>query len=481
MSLPDPLCADAPLLEAWHSASRRVATPFTIPGHKRAADSLSPTLGDVLRSDVPLYGGLDTVKLSTGVLAEAEAMAAALWGADWCRFSTGGSTHANQALTLGVGRPGDTVLVVRSAHRSTLLALVMAGLTPAWLPTSLDPRFGIPLGVSESALRRGLRDHPGARAVLLVEPSYLGTVSELDNLTEIAHDAGCAVLVDQAWGAHFGFHPSFPPHALRRGADAFVASAHKTLPAYSQASMVFARRGMLDLDRLERAFEAGHTTSPAGSILASIDGARSLLAQRGKELLQSLAEMVSEARQKLRAIPGVQVPGPEDFPAGRFDPAKLVVLVAGTGASGVDIEQDLSRAGISVELADQDTVVPLVTIADSPAAIARLVDALSSAIERRRSRPRPLRTAPEWHAGAIAAMTPRDAFFADHVTVPAADAVGRVSAELVAPYPPGVPALVPGEIITAEALDSLRAAQKSGTRVAYAADPTLTTFQVVSG
>ncbi|GAA1832828.1 aminotransferase class I/II-fold pyridoxal phosphate-dependent enzyme [Luedemannella flava] len=467
---------DAPLLAAWHAYVDGGVTPFTIPGHKRAAARLWPALGAAVASDVPLFGGLDTVKLAGGTLADAEARAAALWGADWCRFSTGGSTHANQAIALAVGRPGDTVLVTRSAHRSTLLGLVLAGLNPVWLPTTVDPRFGIPSGVSPEALRGALAAHPSARAVFLVEPSYLGTVSDLPALIA-ASDV--PVIVDQAWGAHFGFHPSLPPHALQVGAAALVTSAHKTLPAYSQASLLLARTDRLDPDRLDRAFEAGNTTSPAGSILASTDAARALLAARGPQLLDSLLSLVADAHARLRRTAGLLVPGPESFPAGRFDPAKLVVILSGTGADGIAVERDLIAAGVPVEMADRDTIVPIVTLADTRESVDRLVDALVGLVERHRGPARPVGLAIQWGAPAEAAMTPRDAFFADHETVPADRAVGRVCAEVVAPYPPGVPVLVPGEVVTESLLAGLRAARDAGTRIAYAADPTLGTLQVV--
>jgi len=478
----DGLRADAPLLAAWHSFAGRVGTPFTIPGHKTVAAALDPALGPVLAGDVPLYGGLDTVKLAGGVLADAEDRAARLWGAHWCRFSVGGSTHANQVLALAAGRPGDEVLVARNAHRSTLLGLVLAGLTPVWLPTTVDKRFGIPIGVSIEDLSRALTAHPGARAVLLVEPSYLGAVSDRSALIELAHDAGLCVLVDQAWGAHFGFHPDYPAHALAVGADAMVLSAHKTLPAYSQASLVLARTDRLDRHRLERAFEAAHTTSPAGSVLASIDGARALMAARGPELLDALAGRVAAARDRLRAVPGVEVPGPADFPPGRFDPAKLVVLLRGNGADGIAVEQDLIARGRPVELADQDTIVPIVTVADTQDTVDRLVDGLTAAVRAHPGppRPRPPRPVDDVRADVRAAMTPRDAFFADHETVPVARAVGRVCAEVVAPYPPGVPVLVPGEVVTDSALAVLTGARRAGTRIAYAADPTLATLLVVA-
>jgi arginine decarboxylase len=471
---------DAPLLAAWLAYRASTGTPFTIPGHKGAASRLSPDLGALLDGDIPLHGGLDSVKLEAGVLADAEARAARLWGGDWCRFSTGGSTHANQALALAVGRPGDRVLVSRSAHRSTLLGLVLAGLVPVWLSTTVDERYAVPAGVRADALRSALAAHPEVAAVLMVEPSYLGTVSDLPALVEIAHAAGRPVVVDQAWGAHFGFHPDLPGHAIAHGADAMVISAHKTLPAYSQASVIIARTGRLDPGRLDRGYDAANTTSPSGSILASIDGARAVLATTGPERLGRLVTTVAAARERLRRLTGVRVPGPEDFEPGRFDAAKLVVLLAGSGASGIDVERDLIAAGAPVEMADQDTVVPIATLVDTEETVSRLVDILAASITRHSGPPRPLRTAIQWSTPAVAAMTPRDAFFADRDAVAASAAVGRVCAEVVAPYPPGVPVLVPGELITAEVVDALRAAQAAGTRIAYAADPSLRTLEVVA-
>jgi len=462
---------EAPLLAAWLSYRDRVDAPFTIPGHKGVAGRLWPSLGEVLAGDVPLYGGLDTVKLTGHVLADAEARAAELWGADWCRFSVGGSTHANQALMLAIGVPGDEVLVARSAHRSTLMGLVLAGLTPVWLPVAVDS--GLPVGVTCESLEAAIAQHPRAKAVLLVEPSYLGTLSDRATLAATAHDAGLAVVVDQAWGAHLGFHPKLPAHALAAGADAIAISAHKTLPAYSQASLALARTGRLDRHRLERAFDASHTTSPAGSILASIDGARALLATRGEELLGDLLVRVERARSTLRSIDGLVVPS---LP----DPTKLVLLLAGTGADGNDIERDLIDAGLPVEMADRDTLVPIITMADTDESVDRLVAVIAAAVERRRGPARAVRTAVQWGPPPPAAITPREAYFRPHTTVDAATAVGRISAELVAPYPPGVPVLVPGEIVTAEVLAALREAQSSGTRIAYAADATLATLQVVA-
>jgi lysine decarboxylase len=461
---------DAPLLDAWLRFPEKAPTPFTIPGHKHRTN----LVGDVVAGDVPLYGGLDTVKLTSGVLADAEARAADLWGADVCRFSVGGSTHANQALALAIGSEGDRVLVGRTLHRSVLLGLVLAGLEPVWLRPDLDAATGLPLGVSPAAVADGFRRAPDAVAVLVGDPAYVGTVGDVAGLAEVAHRHGRPLIVDAAWAAHFGFHPALPQHALALGADALVTSAHKTLPAWSQAAYLLARTDRIDPARLDAAVEATHTTSPAGAILASADAARALLARDGLELLGALVDRVARARARFSVIPGLVVlDGPH------VDPAKLTLVLGGTGADGIRVEQDLIAEGLPGEMADRDTIVALVTMADDDLSVGRLADRLMTALERHRGAPRPVAPAAAWNVDPIVVTTPRAAFFAPHETVPTDAAVGRTCAELVAPYPPGVPVLAPGEQVTTAAVEALRTAQRHGTRVAYASDPTLQTLRVL--
>jgi lysine decarboxylase len=255
-----------------------------------------------------------------------------------------------------------------------------------------------------------------------------------------------------------------------------VTSAHKTLPAYTQGALVLARTERLDEARLNRAFEATHTTSPAGTIMASVDAARALLAREGPRLCERLLRGVAAARRRLREVPGLDV---LDGPG--VDPAKLVVLLAGTGANGNLVEADLIAAGMPVEMGDRDTVIPIPTIADDEERLAAFTEVLIASIERRRSAPRRAAAAAAWTVRPQTVLSPREAFFAQNQTVAADAAVGRISAELVAPYPPGVPVLAPGELITAEALAALREVRADGGRIAYAADPTLATFQVVTG
>ena len=469
---PRGLRGDAPLLDAWLRFQESTPTPFTIPGHKQRTD----LVGDVVAGDVPLYAGLDTMKLSTGVLSDAEARAARLWGADFCRFSTGGSTHANQAVALALGSDGDRVVVSRTLHRSLLLGLVLAGLTPVWVRPEVDPATGLPLGVAPENVRRALVENPDVRAVLVGDPSYVGTVGDVAGLAQVAHEHGLPLVVDAAWAAHFGFHPDLPRHPLQLGADAMVTSAHKTLPAWSQAALILARTERLDPARLDAGVEATATTSPAGAVLASTDAARALLERDGERLLEDATVATRDARDRLRKVDGLVVlDGPN------VDPLKLTVVLPGTGADGNAVEADLLRAGIPIESADRDVLVAVVSLADTPDTLDPLAAAMADSIERHRGAPRSTVGPAAYRVEPVTALPPRQAFFAESDTVSIDRAPGRISAELIAPYPPGIPVLAPGEQITADTLAALDHAAQAGVRIAYAADPTLATLRVTRG
>ncbi len=461
--------SDAPLATAVEAFLADPGTAFTVPGHKRA-----PGMGDaLLRHDLPLVSGADDARLAGDVLGRAERLAAGLWGADLCRFSVSGSTHGNQAMALARARPGGQAIVSRSLHKSLFAGLVLAGLDPVWVRPDVDPVTGLALGVPVQRVEAALAAAPDAGAVFLVEPNYVGMLSDLEAIAAAAHLAGVPLMVDQAWGAHLGFHPALPPHALARGADALVTSTHKTLTAFTQGSILLARGERLDLARLEESFELLHTTSPSAAILASSDRARQLVQDRGAELLGRTVGLVAEARAALAAIEGLHV-----SPAS--DPTKLVLGLAGTGADGFAVEAALVSDGIRLEMADRDTLVPIVTLADTPETVERLVTALSAAIESRRGAPRPITASSVWALEPEAAMSPRDAFFATRERIPIGRSAGRIAAETAAPYPPGIPALAPGEVVSGEILQALRREAAAGSRIAYCSDPTLETLLVVA-
>jgi len=468
----------APLLDAYLSYFERKRSPFTVPGHKQNASRLDAGLGALVDSDVPLYGGLDEIKLTNKVLVRAEKLAADFWGADFARFSTGGSTHANQAAILALGKPGDKVAVSRTAHRSVLSALVLAGLEPLWLTPEINNATGIPIGIPISELERVLPEKP--IALLLTEPGYLGTLSDIGALVTLAHSQSMPVIIDAAWGGHFGFHKDLPAHALQMGADALITSVHKALPGYSASALLLARTEFLSAQRLEQSFETTHTTSPAGAPLASIDATRALLQTRGEELLGELLSNVAYFKEKVQSEFSLPIfLNDSDFPAGRFDPAKIILRANQLGASGVSIENALGEHGIRVEMADQDTVVFLATLADTRADFDEVADLLIKIARSQQSTPRPSATALSWSVVPTVGISMRDAYFASTEMVSATDAIGRVSADLIAPYPPGVAVIAPGEILTEKIVQGLSASQKAGVRIAYATDPTLGKFRVV--
>jgi lysine decarboxylase len=467
----------APLLDAYLSYFESERTAFTIPGHKQKAHRLDEGLGAVVDSDTPLYGGLDEIKLTQGTLKKAEALAASLWGSDYARFSTGGSTHANQAIILALGKPGDKIAITRTAHRSVLSALVLTGLEPIWLTPEIDEATGIPTGIPVSELERVLDQKP--IALLLTEPGYLGTISELPALIRKAHENSIPVIVDAAWGGHFGFSAHLPRHVLQLGADALITSVHKALPGYSASALLLAQGKLLNLDRIEQSFETTHTTSPAGAPLASIDGCRALLDTRGEELTSNLISLVESFKSSVQAnFDSTIFLNTGDFLPQRFDPVKIVLRANILGLSGVDVERELGKANIRVEMADQDTIVFLATLADTADDFKVLENALVPILKSLQGPTRQTQTSLSWSVVPTVAMSIRDAYFADTEFVSANDAIGRISADLIAPYPPGVAVVAPGEVLTEQIVNGLATTQKAGVRIAYASDASLATYRV---
>jgi arginine decarboxylase len=463
--------SEAPLADAVadYLADARI-TPFTTPGHKRA-----PHLADdLLRLDLPLSAGADDLHLRRDVLGRAERLAAELWGADFCRFCLNGSTQGNEALALALGASGERIVVSRCLHASVLAGLVLSGLEPVWVRPDVDPDTGLALRIPSELVEEALAAAPDACGVFLVEPNFVGVLSDLGAVSDLCRTAGVPLVVDQAWGAHFGFHPELPLHALAAGADALVTSAHKTLAAFTQGAYLLARAGRLDLARLGESFHLLHTTSPSAAILASLDRARRLMAVEGQGLLERTLRLAEDFRARVAGVEGLVVVACDD-------PTKLVLALPGTGADGLEVEADLFAEGVRLELANRDTLVPLLTIGDTDETVERLAEALLRSLERRRGEPRsPGGASAVWTVAPESALTPRAAFFAPRETVPVEAAAGRVAAETVAPYPPGIPAIAPGEVVTRRLLDSLREAAAAGTRLAYCADPALATLQVVA-
>jgi lysine decarboxylase len=444
-------------------------SPFQIPGHKGRTD----LTGAIVDGDIPVLPGNHPHRISPSLILEAERLAAELWNADLCRFGVNGSSGSNHAAVMAVAGPGDKVIVSRTLHKSVLVGLVYAGVTPIWVRPEINPATGLPEYLPSTRLRETLAAHPDAKAVLIGEPSYVGTMSNIPRLAAAAHEFGIPLVVDAAWAAHYGFHPELPNHPLAEGADIVVTSAHKTLPSYSQASFVLVKGDYVDLARFNKMFDSTQTTSMSGRILASIDAARALLERHGHELIGPVIEATERGRAALTAA-GIDVIDGE-----YIDPLKLVILLSGCGADGNKVEADLLAANIDVEMANRDVIIPMITFADTPDRINDLVKRIIDSVNAHRGEPRPIEILPAFSIEPQVVVTPREAFFSDYEVVDSADAVGRVSAEMICPYPPGVPVLSPGELITEAALSALFEARDMGVRIAFVADPTLKTLKVL--
>ena len=369
------------------------------------------------------------------------------------------------------------MIVSRCSHKSVAAGLVLSGARPVWIAPAVDEGRGVALGHPVEAIEAALEAEPDARAILLVEPSWLGVVSHVERIAELAHARGIPLICDQAWAGHFGFHPGVPASALALGADAVAISTHKALTSFTPGAVLLARdTGHLDLDRLDAAFDVLETTSPSASLFASIDRSRALLEARGRGAARPPPSRMRElARELIGAIDGVQLldDGVLAHPSvGARDPLKLIVDVSATLADGIAVDRSLNERGIRLEGADRRTLVPLLTIGDDEARVRRLASALAESIdEHRGGLGEAPRIATSWRTLHEQAMTPRQAFFAPRERVRFADAVGRVSAELIAPYPPGIPALAPGEVVSAELVAALRGEVAGGTRMAGVSDP----------
>jgi len=483
----------APLVEGIRRFVERELTPFSTPGHKQgrgASDDLRHLLGAAaLAADIPLGGGIDDSHFSGDTLRAAETLAAAAWGAERAFFLVNGSSAGNHAYLLATLRPGDEVIVARDLHKSLLVALILTGALPVYVAPRLHPTLNVGLGIAAEDVQIALERHPNAKLVTLVSPSYCGVSSDLLAISGIAHRHGIPCYVDEAWGPHLHFHPDLPPSAMQSGVDGAVISTHKTLASLTQAAILLTQGPLVDPARVATAVGMAQTTSPAATILASIDACRSQMARDGRGLLERTIALAMGARARLRAIPGLSVLDRDQLGlAGRgYDLTKLVIDVDGLGITGFAAERLLrDRFGVQPEMSDLVGVVCLITIGDTSRSIDRLVDAFARLAA---DRPGPWRKpggARRRSSGVVLsagapAMSPRDAFFAPNRVVPLDQATGEIAAELVIPYPPGIPVLAPGDLITAETIEYLLDGAAHGMYISGPADASLSTIRIVAG
>ncbi len=480
-----------PYVDALLAYSARDPGRFQVPGHKGgpgADPAMRELVGAVgLRNDIPsITEGVDIGPEPTP-FQQAQDLAAGAWGAQRSWFLINGASQGNHTICLALAHHGAEVVVQRNVHSSAIDGLVLSGMRPSFAAPELDPDLGIAHCLTPDSLAAALEATPGAVAAMVVSPTYFGACADVAGLAEVAHERGVPLAVDEAWGAHLRFHPDLPPDALSCGADLVVSSTHKIVGSLTQAAMLhLGGGGRIDDAIVDRCVSLVETTSPSALLGGSLDAARRLASVHGERLLDETLAGIAATQEAIEEIPGLAVL--DDRMVGRagiagWDPLRLTIDVRGTGATGYRLAKIAFELDdpIDFELAAENLVVAIFGLGE-PAALAgeRLIAALRVAVDRLgegEAEPpqEPLAPPPPW--GELA-MTPREAFLGPQEVVPFDRAAGRIAAESLAAYPPGIPNVLPGERLTGETLDYIAESVSHGGHVRGGSDRLLKTLRV---
>ncbi|KOV81305.1 ornithine decarboxylase [Streptomyces sp. NRRL WC-3618] len=471
----------APVLEALEAYHAERQTSFTPPGHKqgRGADPrVRAVLGDaVFLSDVLAVNGLDDRTSSHGVLAEAQALMADAVDAEHTFFSTCGSSLSVKAAMLSVAGPHETLLVGRDAHKAVVAGLILSGVCPVWVDPQWDADLHLAHPPASESFDAAFREHPEAKGALVTSPTPYGTCSDLAAVSAICHEHGKPLIADEAWGAHLPFHPDLPAWGMDAGADVCVTSVHKMGSGLEQSSVFHLQGDLIDPHVLSAREDLLGTTSPSSLIYAALDGWRRQMVEHGRSLYDDALSLVSDVRSRIATIDGMHVHDRADFcgpgRAADMDPLQVIVDITGLSISGYSAADWIrEHHRVNLHLSDHRRISAQFSHGDDE----QSADRLLAAFEDLARHAEELRPAPEIHVPDPAGlrleqvMLPRDAFFGRTEQVPWRRAVGRVSAEMLTPYPPGVPAALPGERLSKEVLDYLRSGIDAGMVVPDAVD-----------
>ena len=511
----------APISKAMEAYAGDGALAFHTPGHKQGLGA-HPLLRRLiteagLRQEVSLMEELDDLHEPAGCIKEAQELAAELWGAKESLFVINGTTGAIQAMLVGTLSPGDKVLVPRNAHRSIMGGIILAGAVPIYIQPEIDTRLGIAMGLSVATVKQAIKEHPEAKALVAVYPTYYGFCCDLQRIGELLHEANMLLLVDEAHGAHLRFGKELPKQAIELGADVVAQSTHKLLGSMTQTSMLHIGSNRVEAERIRQAASLLQSTSPNQLLLASLDIARLQMAQEGTQRVNRAVELAQWLRKEINEIPGLYCPGKEiwagqeagqlmagsedllDVGAVALDWAKLTVNLAGLDISGQEAELLLRHQWkVQCELSDPENLLFIISMADTQREAERLLQVLQELADKHQ-RAMETKTANKDDSGiaevqgckkadnlchmaempvAVQRMNPREAFFAPIRTVALEKAIGCICGETIAFYPPGIPVLCPGEEITEALVEYIRFYQAKGMRLSGAVDSELKTIRV---
>lgn len=470
-----------PILEALENYAGQGILRLHMPGHA-GGRGLFPRAGDLAQIDLTEVPGVDDLHLPQDVILESRESLARCFGAEESFILVNGASSGIHALMLATVSDGATVLLPRNAHRSFYGALVLSGAEPEYIPCEINPSLGMAAAVRSDRITELLDLNPEARAVFVTSPSYFGTCSEIAKIAALVHEREIPLMVDEAHGAHFPFHPAYPETALHQGADAVVNGLHKTLPVFTQGAVLHIGKHFPALDSLRAAWSLLTTTSPSYLIMASIEWAVSFMSREGTAYLEQALDLSMEYQQKLKQIPGISCMN-EDFMRQEgvqdIDPLKITLAIPEWNISGLELDEILrSRYGIQVEMAEENFILAMFSLLHKREDWERFYQAIKE-LAALYYQPGKKRRVAQQPGLPRKIMSPRQAFFAKRKTVLLREARGKIAGEMIAAYPPGIPCVLPGELIDAEIIDYLEYIRESGLRIQGPVDASLETIQII--
>ncbi len=466
-----------PLFSALKETHQRKVIPFDVPGHKqgKGLKEFSDYVGNtIMELDVNSMKCLDNICNPIGVIKQAEELAAYAFGADHGYFLVNGTTSGVQAMIMSACQPGDKIILPRNAHKSAIAGIILSGAIPIYIQPEVDDNLGIAMGVTLESVESTIGRHPDAKAVFLINPTYYGAVSNIKDIVKVAHRNAMSVLVDEAHGAHMGYHDEFPMSAMELGADMSAVSLHKTGGSLTQSSLLLLREGIIDPFTVKKNLNLMQTTSGSYLLMASLDVARKQLVINGKDMLEKVLKLSRDARTRINEIDGlysfgrelVGNPGVYDF-----DESKLGVHVRKLGLTGFEV-YDLLRDeyNIQVEMADYYNIMAIISLGDTEEAINALVEALAD-IAMKHRRDEELKIVNNILRNPDVIISPRDAYYSNKRVIKLQDAEGEISGESIMAYPPGIPVVSPGERITKEMIEHILMLKEEETLIQGTEDP----------
>jgi len=455
-----------PIYDALQQYIKNRIVSFDVPGHKQGKGhkALVDAFGEkCIAMDYNSSKPLDNLTHPTGVIRQAEQLAAEAFRAGQAFLILGGTTAAVQNMIFSCCRKDDEIIMPRNVHKSAINAMVICGAVPVYVNPGVNPDFGISLGMSVEDVRLAVEEHPQAKAVFINNPTYYGVCSNLKEIVKIAHDAGMLALVDEAHGTHLYFGDNLPAAAMDAGADMSAVSIHKTGGSLTQSSMLLLSPAV-DAEAVRQTINLTQTTSGSYLLMASLDIARKNLFMNGREIFKKVCSLSGYARNEINKIPGLHAFGMDIVDGDTvfdFDTTKLSIHTRAMGLAGIEVYDILrDEFGIQIEFGDIGNILAIISVGDRELEIERLLGALSE-IQRRFSK-EPMNMLDHEYINPIVAMSPQQAFYAAKFSVPIDKSLGRISSELVMAYPPGIPILAPGERITSEIIDYVRYAKEKG-------------------